>query len=52
MKIVLHEMATYTHRQGARQSTVILREEIATCMPVLVIPRSSICFTSGDKVSH
>ena len=53
MKIVLHEMATYTHRQELAKALSSRGHEIAYlyCPSSLTPSRSSMCFTPGDKVT-
>jgi glycosyltransferase involved in cell wall biosynthesis len=53
MKIVLHEMATYTHRQELAKALSSRGHEIAYlyCPSFRTPSRSSMCFTPGDKVT-
>ena len=53
MNIVLHEMGTYTHRQELAKALSSRGHEIAYlyCPSSRTPSRSSMCFTSGDKVT-
>jgi glycosyltransferase involved in cell wall biosynthesis len=53
MNIVLHEMATYTHRQELAKALSHRGHEIAYlyCPSSQTPSRSSMCFTSDDKVT-
>jgi len=53
MKIVLHEMGTYTHRQELARALSSRGHEIAYlyCPSSRTPSRSSMCFTPGDKVA-
>jgi colanic acid biosynthesis glycosyl transferase WcaI len=53
MNIVLHEMGTYTHRQELARALSSRGHEIAYlyCPSSRTPSRSSMCFTSGDKVT-
>jgi putative colanic acid biosynthesis glycosyltransferase WcaI len=53
MKIVLHEMGTYTHRQELAKALSFRGHEIAYlyCPSSRTPSRSSMCFTPGDKVT-